>query len=189
MPHRLAFFTVGIMHEPVGHARIQGFLDRVPGVYAAADASAGFHSRSVRDVDTWKHSWGDVVVPECYPQLDNLDQFAMTLSLWADLESVAAFAYKGAHGEALAYRKDWFQSSDLPTYVAWWTSADDQVSWKEAAQRLDHLHVHGSTAAAFNFKHPFDASGNPVALDHWVMQAQAKKNAALKAVAAQAPAT
>lgn len=41
MSHRLAFFTIGIMHEPVGHAAYKDFMDRVPGVYAA-DASAGF---------------------------------------------------------------------------------------------------------------------------------------------------
>src|SRR5215467_9547580 len=109
MSDKLAFFTYGVMHEPLGHARVQGFLDRVPGVYAAADASAGFHSRSIRDLVTWKHSWGELVAPQCYPKVDSFDHVAMTLSLWNDLESVAAFAYKGPHGEALAYRKDWFQ--------------------------------------------------------------------------------
>ncbi|HEU5403691.1 MAG TPA: DUF3291 domain-containing protein [Terriglobales bacterium] len=181
MSHRLAFFTVGVMHEPVGHARVQGFMDRVPGVYAAADSSAGFHSRSIRDLATWKHSWGEPVVPQCYPKIDKLEQFAMTLSLWDDLESVAAFAYKGPHGEALAYRKDWFQSLGLPPYVAWWVSDDHQVSWKQGAERLDHLHAHGSSAFAFNFKEPFDANGNSVKLDNWAMQAQAKKNVAGKA--------
>jgi hypothetical protein len=181
MPHRLAFFTVGIFHEPVGHPRVQGFLDRTPGVYAAADSSAGFHARSIRNLETWKHSWGEIVVPECYPKVDNPDQYAMTLSLWDDLESVAAFAYKGRHGEALAYRKDWIPTLGLPTYVAWWVSADHQVNWKEAAERLDHLHLHGSSPSAFNFKSPFDAGGNPVRFDQWAMQAQAKKNAAANA--------
>ncbi len=178
MSHRLAFYTVGIMHEPYGHARIQGFMDRVPGVYAAADSSAGFHARSIRDLQTWKHSWGELVAPECYPKGYSLEQFAMTLSLWQDLESVAAFSYKGPHGEALAYRKDWFQVLGLPGYVAWWVPADHKVSWKEAADRLDHLHAHGSSAFAFNFKEPFDANGNAVKLDAMAMQAKAKTNAA-----------
>jgi hypothetical protein len=180
MPHRLAFLTAAILHEPVGHARVQGFVDRVPGVYAVADASVGFHSRSVRDVATWKHSWGEVVVPECFPKVSNPEQIAMTLSVWDDLESVAAFAYKGVHGEALANRKEWFQTSGLPGHVAWWISDDHQVSWKEAAERLDHLHAHGSSAFAFNFAKPFDTNGNPVVFDHWAMQAKAKANAASK---------
>ncbi len=181
MSHSLAFYTVGVLHEPYGHARIQGFVDRVPGVYAAADSSAGFHSRSIRDFQTWKHSWGELIVPECYPKGYDLEQYAMTLSLWHDLESVAAFAYKGAHGEALGYRKDWFQVLGLPGYVAWWVPVDHKVSWKEAAERLDHLHAHGSSAFAFNFREPFDAGGNSIRLDYISMQAQSRKNAAAKA--------
>ena len=42
--------TVGILREPVGHAQVQGFVDRVPAVYEAADSSDGFHARSIRDV-------------------------------------------------------------------------------------------------------------------------------------------
>lgn len=178
MSSRLAFYTVGIMHEPVGYERIQGFVDRVPGVYAAADASAGFQSRSIRDVESWKHSWGDPVVPGCYPNVGNPEQYAMTLSLWDDLESVAAFAYKGPHGEALAYRKDWFQTLNLPGYVAWWVSAEDQVDWKQAAERLDYLHSHGSSSFAFNFRKPFDRNGNEVSLDNRAMQDKSKRNAA-----------
>ena len=164
------------MHEAVGHPRVQGFLDRVPGVYAAADASAGFHSRSIRDLETWKHSWGELVAPQCYPKVDDFDRVAMTLSLWDSLESVAAFAYKGPHGEALAYRKDWFLPLELPTYVAWWVDEGHRVNWQEAADRLDHLHGHGSSAFAFNFRKPFDAEGNSVSLDALAMQGYAKKN-------------
>ena len=117
------------------------------------------------------------MVPHCYPKGYQLDQFAMTLSLWEDLESVAAFAYKGAHGEALANRKEWFQSLGLPGYVAWW-AADDEVNWTIGAERLDYLHARGSSHFAFTFKEPFDIAGNSVRLDHWVMQAKARKNAA-----------
>jgi hypothetical protein len=173
---KLAFLTVGVLHEPVGKPRVQGFVDRIAAVYAAADACVGFQSRSIRDVGTWKHSWGEVVLPKCYPESET-DQLAMTLSLWDDLESVAAFAHHGAHGEALANRKDWFQSLGLPTYVAWWVHTDRHVDWKEGAERLDHLHAHGSTAFAFNFAKPFDVAGNPCPLDHVAMQVKRQANA------------
>jgi uncharacterized protein DUF3291 len=176
--HKLAFLTVGILHEPVGHPRAQGFVDRVPSVYAAADASAGFQARSIRDIFTWQQSWGEVVPPACYPQLDNQASYAMTLSLWDDLESVAAFAYNGAHAEALTKRKDWFQSLGLPGYVAWWVPADHKVDWKEGSERLDYLHTHGATAFAFNFAKPFDPSGNPCRLDRAAMDAKAQRNGA-----------
>src|SRR2546425_12803677 len=66
MPFKLAFMTVGILREAVGHAQVQGFVDRIPDVYAAADSSDGFHDRSIRDVGTWLHSWGPVELPGCF---------------------------------------------------------------------------------------------------------------------------
>src|SRR5215469_1885732 len=71
MPHKLAFMTVGILREPVGHEQVQGFIDRVPSVYQSADESDGFHARSIRDMGTYLHSWGEVKLPECYPQMPN----------------------------------------------------------------------------------------------------------------------
>lgn len=177
--HKLAFLTVGVLHEPVGSARVQGFVDRIPSVYTAADTSDGFHARSIRDIDTWKHSWGEVVPPSCYQKSHDELRFAMTLSLWKDLESVAAFAYHGPHAEALTKRREWFATSNLPAYVAWWISADQAVGWDQAAERLDHLHDNGSTAFAFNFSHPFDPAGNPRRLDGDDIKRKATSNAAL----------
>jgi len=55
--HKLAFYTVGLMHEDVSSERSKGFVDRAPGVYAVADKSDGFDSRSIRDpgqVTRWR---------------------------------------------------------------------------------------------------------------------------------------
>lgn len=162
MHERIAFFTLGVLKAPVGDAAVQGFVDRIGAVYAAAEGSAGFFDRSVRDVQTWEHSWGPVITPRCVPTGLPLTQFAMTLSLWRDLESVAAFAYHGAHREAMSKRADWFESGPWPTYVAWWIHGDHRPDWREAVDRVDHLHEHGSTATAFSFRQPFDPAGAPV---------------------------
>jgi hypothetical protein len=174
--HKLAFLTVGILHEPVGTPRVQGFVDRISSVYSAADQSDGFNARSIRDVNTWKHSWGEVVPPNCYQQFQDERRFAMTLSLWTDLESVAAFAYHGPHAEALSHRREWFPANNLPVYVAWWVPADHAVDWQEAAERLDHLHTNGSTAFAFNFSHPYDSEGKSVRLDSAKVKIKAATN-------------
>ncbi len=175
--HKLAFLTVGILHEAVGAPCIQGFVDRIPAVYNAVDQSDGFHERSIRDINTWKHSWGEVVPPKCYQRIsDEENRYAMTLSLWTDLESVAAFAYHGPHAEALSHRREWFAADNLPVYVAWWVPADDAVDWQQAAERLDHLHNNGSTAFAFNFAHPYDPEGNSVRLDSAKVKLKAAMN-------------
>jgi hypothetical protein len=177
MPFKLAFMTVGILREAVGHAQVQGFVDRIGDVYGAAEASDGFHDRSIRDVGTWLHSWGPVELPACFPAPPEETQIAMTLSLWKDLESVAAFTYHGAHGEALTKRREWFEKYNLPVYVAWWVPADHPIEWKEGNARLEHLHSHGPTAFAFNFARPFDSDGNAFLLDREAVKAKAAVNA------------
>ena len=181
MPFKLAFMTVGILREAVGHAQVQGFVDRIGDVYGAAETSDGFHDRSIRDVGTWLHSWGPVELPKCFPAPPEETQIAMTLSLWKDLESIAAFTYHGPHGEALAKRKEWFEKFNLPVYVAWWVPFDHPIEWKEGNARLEHLHSHGPTAFAFNFARPFDADGNACLLDHDGVKAKAALNARAQA--------
>ena len=177
MPYKLAFMTLGILREPVGHERVQGFVDRASSVYQSADASDGFRARSIREMGTWLHSWGAVKLPACYPQPTSSERIAATLSLWTDLESVAAFSYHGAHGEALAKRKEWFDKTNLPGYVAWWVSADHAIDWAEGSDRLDRLHQDGPTAFAFNFAKPFDCEGKPCVLDREAVKAKAARNA------------
>ena len=175
--HKLAFYTVGLMHEDVSSERSKGFVDRAPGVYAVADKSDGFDSRSIRDYNTWLHSWGAIITPVCYACAGDDKRLATTLSLWQDLESVAAFAYHGPHAEALTKRRDWFPDRQLPVYVAWWIPADASITWPEGAGRLDRLHTHGSTPHAFTFSKPFDPRGNPVRLDAATVKLKAERNA------------
>jgi len=164
MTDRIAFFTYGVLNGPVGHPVVQGFVDRIASVYAAAEGSLGFFARSERNVQTWEHSWGPVIAPKCTPEGVSLNELAMALSLWRDMESVAAFAYRSAHGEALSHRTDWFRKGSWPVYVAWWVDENHTPNWTEAADRLDDLHVNGSTPGAFTLKQPFDANGAPARL-------------------------
>jgi hypothetical protein len=177
MSRKLAFMTIGILHERVGDPQVQGFVDRLPSVYAAAESSDGFYARSIRNMETWEHSWGHQEPPSCYPKPDDDARLAMTLSLWKDIESVAAFAYHGAHGEALSKRNEWFQSLGLPNYVAWWVPDGHKIDWEEGGERLDYLHANGPTAFAFNFAVPFDADGQPYKLDRQAVRAKVSVNA------------
>lgn len=165
MSARVAFFTLGALKEPIGAASVQGFVDRAAAVYAAAEGSTGFFARSIRDLKTWEHSWGGMVIPRCIPPEYGLNQLAMTLSVWRDLESIASFSYRGAHSEALTKRNDWFERGPWPNFVAWWIDEHHQPSWVEAAERADLLQANGCTPEAFNFRQPFDAAGQPVKLD------------------------
>jgi hypothetical protein len=62
-------------------------------------------------------------------------------------------------------RKEWFVPATWPSYAAWWVAEGHIPPWEEAIARIEHLHAHGPTPFAFDFRQPFDAAGQPVKLD------------------------
>ena len=137
-------------------------MEQIPGVYEAAESSDGFVDRSGRDSAL---PWGEVVVPACFHDAGDPRRVAATLSLWEDLEAVAAYAYQGPHGEAMKRRNEWFTKQSCPTYVAWWVEDGHQPTYAEGADRLEQLHTKGPTEHAFNFVMAFAPSGERGTID------------------------
>ena len=116
---RIAFTTFGILRAPLGEPQVQGFLNISDAVFESAIHTRGFLGAPHMEMDP-----GDRPKPRFF--VKGKHPFApTTLSLWADLESVCAFAYNGLHSEALRNREEWFLKPEWPTYVAWWPSDDD----------------------------------------------------------------
>jgi hypothetical protein len=159
MSKQIALMTFGVMKGKAGDPAVQGFVDRIGVVYAESEGSAGFFARSIRNPQTWEHSWGPVLLPRCCPAGVTADSVATTLSRWHDLESVAAFAYHGLHGQAVGMRDEWFLRGNWPSYVAWWVPEGHELRWAEGCERIDLLHEKGASPDAFTFKQPFDANG------------------------------
>jgi len=164
MTKRLAIYNFGVFREPADSPLNQGFRDREPANFAAAESAPGFVARSGYDGDAGPPSWGKQVFPRFYVERDD-DRAASTLSLWRNLESLFAFAYWGIHAEAMRHAQDWFLEKRWPAYVLWWVEAARLPNWREAVTRFELLHDSGPTAAAFNFKMPFDEHGKPTAID------------------------
>lgn len=94
---KIVFMTTGLLHEPMGHPRVQGFMRRIPGVYGAAAASEGFLGFPAEQGDP---------TPLVYRTGEFAGRAPTTLSVWRDLESVFAFSYAGVHAEALGKRHE-----------------------------------------------------------------------------------
>lgn len=163
---KLAFMTIGLLHEHVDSPRSQGFVDRIEAVFAAADVSDGFITRPMNDETTGNPTWGGTQqTPAIFPDEEVVEQVPTTLSLWQDLESVFAYAYNGLHAEALSKRKTWFVKPEWPSYAAWWVDDTHLPSWPEACTRYDRLEQIGPSPEAFNFKRPFGPDGQPVKIN------------------------
>jgi hypothetical protein len=157
----VAFTTFAIFRAPPGDPQVQGFFDRLPDTFGAADRFEGFVARSMRDPVTLTHTWGDLVYPRFLDPAQH-DGAVATLSLWRTLESVNAFAYSGVHGESLRHRLEWFVKPEWPSYTAWWVADDHIPDWYEARERLEHLHDHGPSPQAFDFRRAFGADRDPI---------------------------
>jgi hypothetical protein len=151
---RLAFYTFGILRAPWSDPEVRGFEDRIPETFAVAQGTPGFVALYEHPGDSGPRFYDPAVHPAAPPQ---------TLSVWTDLAAVYPYVYQGLHGEALRLRREWFVKPAWPTYVAWWIGDDEEPTWPDAQRRLEHLHDHGPTPHAFNFKAPFDARGAPAA--------------------------
>jgi hypothetical protein len=149
---RLAFYTFAILRQPAGHPQVQGFFDRIEGAVESAQGTDGFIALRRDRPAGFGPRFYDSAVDGGAPQ---------TLSVWTNLGSVFAFAYRGRHAEALRGRRECFKEPNWPTYAAWWVSDDHMPAWEEVAERLEHLHDHGPTPRAFSFKQAFDAAGLP----------------------------
>ncbi|HMS35259.1 MAG TPA: DUF3291 domain-containing protein [Ignavibacteria bacterium] len=165
---RIAFYTFGILREKEGHPQVQGFYDRIDSVFKQARSSVGFIALS-------DPSWGEYVSPRFYDKEKHAVAPA-TLSLWKDLESVCAFAYRNNHGETFKLRQEWALKPEWPTYVAWWVDDDHIPNRKEACEKLEYLHDNGSGPSAFTFKTPFDQYGQKVELSRQLVEERVKSN-------------
>ena len=167
----IAFYTFGILREKEGHPQVQGFFDRISSVFEQAQNSGGFIERN-------KELRREYCLPRFFdPEKHELA--VATLSLWKDLESVCAFAYKFSHGDAFKNRNEWVVKPEWPTYVAWWVGDDKLPSREVACKRLEYIHDNESSPFAFNFKKPFDQNGNPVELDKHLIEVRKKFNETL----------
>ena len=133
---KLAFMTIGLLQENGDDPRMQGFWDRVGSVFDAAEEMDGFLGRAVYNDETGSHTWGEWVAPVSLQDEAYTNRRPATLSLWQNLESVFAFAYRGLHAEALGKRREWFEKIEMPGYVAWWVDDDHTPGWQEASGSL-----------------------------------------------------
>ena len=162
---RAALYTFGIFRERAEHPANQGFHDRNDPILAMVADVPGFIARAgYDDEDGDPPEWGPQVWPRWY--VERGDGWSpATLSLWQDLESIAAFTYSGLHGEAVRHGDKWFASGPWPPYVIWWVSADHRPNWIEAVARFHSLSDAGPSAQAFDLKTAFGADGQSYSLD------------------------
>lgn len=136
----LAQLNVARMLAPMDSAQMADFKAGLQPLNTLADDAPGFVWRLQTDE-------GDATAIRPFPD----DQLVVNLSVWRDIDSLRAYAYRGPHADYLKRRREWFSRMAEAFSVLWWVPIDHQPTAAEAAERLQHLREHGPSAHAFTF--------------------------------------
>lgn len=150
---QLAQVNVARMVEPLEHPSMASFVALLDEVNELAESSAGF---------VWRFQGADGNATYLRPYDD--DRILFNMSVWTSVEALRAYAYGGAHADAMRRRREWFSRFEQPNVALWWVREGTRPAVSEALARLEHLQRHGPTAVAFTFKTAFAAAEEGLAL-------------------------
>lgn len=144
--HQLAQINVGRLLAPIDDPMIADFKNALDPVNALAEASPGFVWRLTGD----GNDATDLQIFDDPAVIPNM-------SVWEDLDSLAAFVYRNNdHLTIMRRRREWF--SHMKVYMAlWWVPAGHRPTLREAREKLELIERLGPTPDAFTFKSPFPA--------------------------------
>jgi hypothetical protein len=99
----------------------------------------------------------------------------VNLSVWTDIESLRAFAYRQQdHVAVMRRRREWFEPMATPLAL-WWVPAGHEPTVAEGMARLAMLKAAGPTPEAFTFARAF-----PAVPDHGSSSAAAPAGATVR---------
>ncbi|MBB5016839.1 hypothetical protein HNQ59_000101 [Chitinivorax tropicus] len=142
----LAQCNIARLRAPLTDPSMQGYMEDIAPLNQLAEQSPGYVWRLQDDA-------GDATSIQVFD--DPL--LLINLSVWADLASLKAYVYQGAHLASIKTRKQWFNVQPQPRLVLWWVKAGTLPTTAQAKARLEQLALHGPGPEAFSFAHPFPA--------------------------------
>ncbi len=150
--YHLAQINIARFTRAKDHPVNQPFMDALDPVNAHADSAPGFIWRLVGEGN-------DAISIDVVP---DDPQVAVNMSLWQDVDALAAFVYR--NGEHLAFmrrRREWFDHVAV-FQALWWVPAGHIPTVAEGMAKIDLLRDIGPSSDAFTFKRPFPApDGRP----------------------------
>lgn len=150
---QIAQMNIATALYPQDDERIGEFYSQLDEVNALAESSAGFVWR----LQSESGNATDI-------QVGDDPMLIVNMSVWESVEALFDFAYKSAHRNVIAKRREWFKRPDGLYQVLWWVPAGHEPSVDEGMEKLRLLGANGPGAEAFSFKKKFpppDKSGTP----------------------------
>ena len=144
MNYHLAEINIAKFRLPAEHPANTDFIQSLDRVNAIAEAQPGFIWRLIG-------SGNSAVDIQAYDD----PNIIVNMSVWRDMESLAAFAYRNAeHREIMRRRREWFDKIDFHLAL-WWVPQGHMPTVAEGKERLELFGRIGASADAFVFGRPF----------------------------------
>ena len=141
----LAQINIARFLLPKEHPTNLPFMEALDDVNATAEASPGFLWRLVGD----GNNATDVEAAPEDPRL------IVNMSVWTDIASLGAFAYRNsAHVAVFRRKREWFEPMDV-SLALWWVPVGHRPNVAEGMARIAALAATGPSLIAFTFKTPF----------------------------------
>jgi heme-degrading monooxygenase HmoA len=152
--YQLAQINVGRFLHLRDDAANADFMNALDPVNAQAETAPGFIWRLVGD----GNDATDLIPDDSDPQL------LVNMSVWDDVETLAAFVYRNSdHLAFMRRRKEWFEKIEI-FMALWWVPAGHVPTVAEGMEKVALLRAKGANAEAFTFRQPFAApDGTPAA--------------------------
>ena len=149
MDHELAQVNVGRLAAPLESAQLAPFVAALDSVNAVADAAPGFvwrlqtESGNATDVVAFEWDAGDSA------------GVIVNMSVWRDVDSLAAFVFGGEHVAIMKQRRAFFIPMREAYTACWWVPRGQRPTTDDAEARIRHLRAHGPTPYAFTLRAHF----------------------------------
>jgi hypothetical protein len=147
----LAQVNVARLLAPVDHPQLADFVASLDPVNTAAESAPGF---------VWRLQTED-------GNATSIEAFAwdaagtagviVNLSVWQDVEHLAAFVYGETHRRVLRRRREWFHPMAEAFLACWWVPAGVRPSTQDAERRVRLLRTNGPGPDAFTLRDPYRA--------------------------------
>ena len=130
--------------KPIEHPDNFDFVDNLDRVNAIAESQPGFIWRLTGD----GNDASDI-------QAFDDPNVIVNMSVWTNVESLAAFVYRNEeHLAIMRRRREWFERMESHL-VLWWVEAGHIPTLDEAKRRLSKLIADGPCEQAFTFRSPY----------------------------------
>lgn len=143
--YELAQLNIASMLEPLDSPRMADFVANLDRINALADAAPGF---------VWRLQTEEGEATALRPFGDNI---LVNMSVWRDVASLNAFAYKSDHAQIMRRRREWFERLGKAYMVLWWVPKGHRPTTAEAGAKLELLREKGPSPEAFTFAKAFPA--------------------------------